>query len=96
MTSGPKQLAPKVHRWNLNERKVPAQAAGKLHFGTFKARQVPKSLYERPSKKKQAQGLKSASRSVSSEEEEYAPTESPFSGRSLGGKENYSANPQIS
>ena len=74
----------------------------------FKARQVPKSLYERPSKKKQAANLKSASRSISSETVEHHSSvngwaqKSPGSDGSFGilqfsnNKENFSVNPQAS
>ena len=68
-TPGPKQPVSKLQKWHESDRKVKTPLPGEMQFGTFKARKVPKSLYERPSKKKQAQHLKSASKSVSSDED---------------------------
>ena len=87
-TPGPKQPVSKLHKWHESDRKVKTPMPGEMQFGTFKARKVPKSLYERPSKKKQAQHLKSASKSVSSDEdgEDY----NWIDEQNFGNKENFS------
>ena len=85
---------------NPSEKKVKTPMPGHVLFGEFRARQVPKSNYERPSKKKQAQNLKSANKSFNSEEEVNCQlNRSPLSQQSYENsaeKENYSLNPQCS
>ena len=102
MTPGPKQATFKLHKVNPFTLKATTPMPGQVQFGAFKARQVPKSLYERPSKKKQALNLKSASKSVCSEDEYNCQSDaSPFTETDNcivqeQDKENYSTNPQTS
>ena len=70
MTPGPKKTVSKLNMVKESDKRVMTPIPGQVQFGVFKARPVPRSLYERPSKKLQAQKLKSANKSIIGEESE--------------------------